>query len=38
MPGVGWNGVKLAALPLPEQWQGILWNDESRFTIWQSDG
>jgi hypothetical protein len=30
MPSVGWSGVKLAAIGL--------WNDESCFTIWQSDG
>ena len=21
-----------------KQWKGVLWGDESRFTIWQSDG
>jgi hypothetical protein len=33
MPSIGWSGVKLAAIRL---WNSI--NEESRFTIWQSDG
>jgi hypothetical protein len=38
MASIGWSGVKLAAIGLLEQWKCILWSDESRFTIWQSDG
>ena len=33
VPSVGWSDVKLAA-----KWKRILWSDEFRFTIWQSDG
>jgi hypothetical protein len=29
-----WSGVKLTAIGL---WS-VLWSDESRFTIWQSNG
>jgi hypothetical protein len=39
MPSFGWSGVKLNALDLTlEQWKRILWQDESRLTIWQYNG
>ena len=37
MPSVGWSGLKLSNIGL-EQWKCVLGSDESRFTIWQSDG
>jgi hypothetical protein len=35
MPSVCWSGVNIGSIGL---WKSILWSDESRFTIWQSNG